>query len=494
MTAPAQYSGELSARLPYLSGRGRDEAAANRPPSNALQLDHNELEVLTEAQRFAADEHRTFIGLLTEISRTAHELDEGTSVLRSKIQQALVTPAARNEAEVLLADQRSELARRAEQRMLAHTDLKYFRHLHSIKLEPSYPDSYIFYWGLLCILWVCEGVANAAFYENAQGLLGGFLVALGVSLVNIGTALGLGMLFRYRNLSEPSYQKYAGWLCAPVFAVITIYCNSLFAAFRGEYQALVDPSDPAALRSAFRAAAGQASGVFGGHLSIGDFMSFVLFAFGLLLSCIAFYKGMNYDDKYPGQGELHRRYRSARSDEEAYAEKIRQTLKTFLYGRRDELRGLTNQISQTIHRTAIVAAQLQQAWTEHKTRQEIIQHDCTRALQAYREANSSIRPTPPPSYFAQYPDVRREVEESAIVDVLNRLVGAKEAAQGLIDRYQHELTDKLNTVQLEAAEILDRLFTEFLADVDRQAAAAIDRTTGTVQAASRETAPNAQRA
>src|SRR5437867_5292417 len=102
--------------------------------------------------------------------------------------------------------------------------------------------------------------------------------------------------------------------------------------------------------------------------------------------------------------------------------------------------------------------------------QGLIQQDSTRALQAYRHANAAIRPTPPPAYFAEYPDVRRDVEDNVVGDILRRLSAARDGAQRILDTYQDQLNTKLNALQGEIAAILDRTFSDFVADVERQAA------------------------
>jgi hypothetical protein len=490
------YAGELAlpTRLTSLSELGRDEAASNRPPTTALQLDRNEVAVVTDGQGFVAQAHQALMSVLTDSSRKAHELEQGIPELETRIRQTLSEPSVRNDALAELARDKAQLVGLAETRMRAHTDFKYFRELHHIKEEPSYPESYTWYWAILLSLWFGEAVANAAFYENAAGLLGGWFVALAVSAVNIGTALVLGMLFRFHNLRLPWYKRYGGWLCLPSFASISVYCNALFAAFRSEYQALVDPTDSSALRDAFRQAADQAREVFTGQFELGDFMSFILFAFGILLSFFAFYKGMNFDDKYPGQGKLHRKYRQDRASEEGEYERVRGRLRSFLDMKREALVSLGRQVSGVIRDTGVHAAHLQRTWAAYRTQEDLICQDCTRALQTYRYANAAVRPTPAPPYFAEYPDIRRVIDEKMAADILNRLGAARREAQGLLEKYQSDLNVKANSLQSEIAYLLDRGFADFLTDVERQAQNRINRMTGTVQAASSETAIDAQRA
>lgn len=487
MTAPAQYAGELNGHLTQLTMKARDEAVANRPPSDALRLDQNEAEIITEAERFAAEAHRAYASVLAQSSRVAHELQQQTPVLDSRIQQVLSETAVRSEADAELSGASAELVSLAESRMQAHTDLKYFRERHGIKIEATYPESHVWHFAIILLFAFIEAFANSFFYENSQGLLGGFVVAAGVSVVNLASALGLGMLFRYRNLKDPE-KRYAGWFCLLAFAVITLYCNALFATFRAEYQTLKDPSDTAALRHAFRVAVSQARHFFTGDTNLGDFLSFILFALGIILSCLAFYKGYTFDDVYPGHGKLHRKYRQARAEEERAIERVRDKLKSFLQSKREALQSLTREIARTINESGVRAAQLQQARAHFRTQQDLIQQDCNLALQTYRNANVAIRPTPAPAYFTEYPEIRRHIDDAAVADILGILAAARDNAEKLRDRYQAPLNSALNNLQSEIASILDVVFSDFLRKVERNAADRLDRLTGTVQRASHQTA------
>ena len=204
-----------------------------------------------------------------------------------------------------MADDRQDRVLLTESRMHAQVEWRHFRAKNGIAEEAHYPESHIWHFAIVAACALVETGVNSFFYENSQGLLGGFFVALAVAIVNLGGALALGMSFRFKNLRDTD-KKIAGWLALFAFVALAIYCNALFASFRAEYQFVTDPSNASALRVAFTKATDSAGRVFTFQMHFGDLLSFILFGIGILLSSFAFYKGYTFDDRYPGYGKRDR--------------------------------------------------------------------------------------------------------------------------------------------------------------------------------------------
>lgn len=476
----AHYAGELTSRLADTRANARREAAEHRPPSDAVRMDKNEVELQTDAEKAIATEHQIFRHVLTEASRDAHELQEKAPELEGRIQQVLADDSLQSEVAATLAEEKATLVSVAEERMRAEVDLRSFRARHGIAEQAVYPESHIWHFAIIASLALVETIVNAFFYENAQGLLGGFVVALGVAAVNMSGALVLGMLFRFKNLIDRE-KRAGGWACLVIFAVLSVYCNALFAAFRAEYQLLADPTDAAQVRRAFRIAAEQAGRVFMLNMQFGDLMSFVLFGIGLLLSCFAFYKGYTFDDRFPGHGAKDRAARDARKSEQERQEVARQKIKDFLQRRRRELQALSREPADLMSAATKRAAGVQHAHTVFQMHQEAIQRDFSLLLRSYRDENTAIRATEPPSYFSYIPDIHVNLDEGVMGGILHILSTANARAQAVRDKYQDALNSKLNEVQRDTAILLDSTFSEFLRSVEREAEASINRSTISIQ-------------
>jgi hypothetical protein len=474
------YAGELAARLPETVAKARQEAALHRPPTDAVRMDQNESELQSAAEKAIASEHHIYSHILMVSSQKAHELQQRVPDLEGRIQQLLADTSLQGEAAAEMAGERAAMVNATEQRMRAEVDLRSFRAKHSITEQAVYPDSHIWHFSIILALALVETIVNAFFYENAQGLLGGFMVALGVAAFNMSGALVLGMLFRFKNLKDPE-KKAAGWACLVVFALLTAYCNALFAAFRANYQLLTDPSNGTQVRHAFREAASQAGRIFVLGMEFGDLMSFILFGIGVLLSIFAFYKGYTFDDRFPGHGRKDRVVRVARRAELATQETVRQKMKDFLQKRRRELQALSREPMEVMKAAGDQAAIVQHAYSVHQTNQDAIQRDLALLLHSYRDANAAIRATETPPYFGDMPDVRSSIDEQVKDGVLQILSTANDRAKVLRDRHQDALNAKLNELQRDTATLLDKTFGDFLRSVEHDAESEINRMTVSAQ-------------
>ena len=476
------YSGELTSRLSLAVVKGREEASAHRPPSDAAQMDLNEVEIQSEAEKAIGNEEKMFALALTETSRVAYELRQKIGALEGRIQQLLADTSLHNEAAAELAADRASLVAATERRMRAEVDLRSFRAKHGITQQAKYPESRVYHLAIILVFALIETVINAFFYENAQGLLGGFVVALSVSAVNMIGAVSLGFMSRYRHLrDEPT--RYLGWLAIVLFVVLSLYCNALFAAFRAQYQLLADPTDAAQVSQAFRLAAEQAARAFLLSMKFMDLMSFILFCIGLLLSYLAFSKGATLDDRYPEHGEKDRLVKTAKDSELSARQFVREKLKTFLEQRRRTMQAIALEPQTLISAAGDRAAHLQHAYQLCQSHQDSIQTDYSLLLRTYRDANAAIRATAAPHYFAHIPDIRRPVSQNAMEEVLTLLSDSHQRATALRQKYQEQLNTKINDTQRDAASLLDREFNNFLRSVEREAEDEINRMTPTVQRA-----------
>lgn len=335
MPAFSTYNGQIASRLDQYRALGQQEASQHRPPSDAAHPDVNETELLAEAAKTSAHEQHIFDSVVTKASVEVTQAEQKVIALKTSVQELLGEQPLRYLIESDLSAEKLNLIRAAEQRMRAETDWKFFRERNGIAQQAVYPDSRVGHLGWVAVAVLGETLVNAFFYENEQGLLGGFFVALAIAVVNMGSAFFLGYGFRYKNLRAVE-SKVAGWLCMIAFLLIMLYCNTLFAAFRAHYQTLADPSDPVQLRAAFAASSRVALGVFRLKLDLVDLWSFVLFGFGLLLSCISFWKGYTLDDEHPNYGALDRRFKIAREKEQQEQTRVRNLVRQKFKTKRPE--------------------------------------------------------------------------------------------------------------------------------------------------------------
>ena len=474
MTTTTVYGGQLASRLEEYRNLGRKEASKHRPPTTATHPDTNEVALRSQADGLISGEQTLFDAVVADADRSILDANSRVVELRSDIAQALADDTILTRVDAELAGDRTALVDATAARIRAEVSWRSFRATNGITDVASYPDSKIMHWAIIIALSFVETVVNAFFYRNDTGLLGGFIVALAVAVVNMGSSAGLGTLFRRKNLADPS-QRYFGWAALALFLPLTLFFNALFAAFRSAMETTSDAGDPAQLRDAFQTAWAQAASFFAGRFHFGDLSSFLLFMTGLILSIIAFWKGYTSDDPYPGHSARDRALKEAREAETRQQELAKQKLKDFLVSHRNHVQGLSGatgtMIAMLSHRTSALG----HAKRALETNATAVERDYHLVLDAYRQANLAIRGTAPPEYFTDKPDVASRASIRSAGPVEKEMQAALDLLEQLQRQHRDDLNGKLNRLQVQMAEILKKTYDDFLEGVDRDAQVAVQK-------------------
>jgi hypothetical protein len=474
MSASIAYAGQLAGRLEEYRDLGRREAAKHRPPTTATHPDTHEVALKSQADGFVSREQATFDAVVADADRSTLDANSRVVELRSDIAQALADDTILTRVAAELAGDRTALVDATAARIRAEVAWRGFRATNGITDMANYPESKILHWAIIIALSFVETIANAFFYRNDSGLLGGFFVALAVAVVNMGSSAGLGTLFRRKNLAGPS-QKYPGWAALAIFLPLTLFCNALFAAFRSAFEATADAGDGEQLREAFQTAWAEAVGFFVGHFHFGDLSSFLLFMTGLILSIIAFWKGYTSDDPYPGHSLRDRALKAAREAETKRQDHIKQKLKDFLVAHRNHVQGLSGATGTLITMISHRTSALGHAKRTLETNAASVERDYHLVLDAYRQANLAVRGTAPPEYFTDMPDVAGKTSIAAAGPVEQEMQTVLDLLEQLQRQHRDDLNGKLNQLQVQMAEVLKTTYDDFLESVDRDAQVAVQR-------------------
>jgi hypothetical protein len=474
MATTRSYAGHIAAKLGDFRARAQKEASKNRPPPSASSLDQYEAELKSEAEGWMSAEQALFDMTLTESSRSATEASQKAIELRNSFDQLLRDDGTASSVEAELAGERQPLVKLTEDRLRLEAEISYFRQTNAIHEEARYPDSRIWHFGILAILAVIEVSVNAFFYENSEGLLGGVTVAAGVAVVNMVSALGLGYGFRYKNLAAVD-RKAFGWMCFAVFALSAVFFNAIFAAFRSEYQLVLDPTDARQVAVAFQKAWPQALLIFRGEPHFQDHWSFILFGLGLLSSIVAFWKGYTLDDKYPGYGAKAREYKDAVALENARHELVRQKVKEMLHHKKAALQAAIHEPGTQVGMLARRIADLEHARGTLDNQTAAVRRDYSMVIEAYRQANLAIRSVAAPAYFSERAELSTRVDSSGAARVNGELTNVQKSLETLAGDYRDRLNDKLRELQTHTSEILNRVMGAYLQDVRSEAEDAISR-------------------
>ena len=457
------YGGEIGRRLPEIEKAARMAGAQNRPPTNETSPDETEASIAKDATQYITEATIVFDRAAADAQRQAQESIQGGVVLEANLGPLLHNESAAALAQQLLAAQHGELVRlkAAELRVLA--SLNGFKKEHRIEREPIYPPDQLHHYALIFLLAVGGVVLNAVFFQNDAGLVGGAMVALGVSVVNVGGALLLGHFFTYKNHASPPWRSF-GWAMMVIFVVWTIFVNGVTSAFRHYYGLLDDPS-AAATGAAFIDASRDAVSIFTLNSPFRDFMSFILFFVGCGLAAFAFNKGYRADDVYPGYGPKHRIWQKAYDAWEPRVQAIRSELHAALGKARSDLLAARSTLLSNASRLSQTRSTLTIATTSCAAEISQIVADFRHLRGAYRKVNTTVRAIPAPAYFAEdsLPFVTIHDGQRAVALVT---VDAAEAEyQRMKATYLDRIAEKIAHLAIEAAEVEAKVMKPFLRDV-----------------------------
>lgn len=479
MPTYTSYTGELATKLQDYRTRGQKEASKHRPSPDAAGPDQHETALRSDAEGWLSSEQRLFDTTLTEVSRGVTEARQKAIELQGQVNQLVGDDSATSSVEAELAGDRPALVKSTENRLRAEAALKYFRASNDIHEEANYPDSVLWHFGVLMVFALVETAVNTFFYENSQGLLGGFFVALTIAALNIGSAMVLGYWFRFKNLAFVD-KKIVGWTALVVFVLTAVFFNSLFASFRSEYQSVVDPSEVVQLSAAFQRAWPQALLIFHADPQFKDHWSFLLFGIGVLLSIAAFWKGYTLDDQYPGHGRMDKAYKKAATEEQAQQDKVRQKVKELLHHRKAAVQAAIHEPSTQVGMLARRIADLTHARGSLESQAAAVQRDFSLVAEAYRNANNSVRSVPPPAYFKEPTTLSARVDGSGAERVLTELSAVQDELKTLGEAHREPLNAKLRALQGDTSEILNKTLTDYLGGVRKDAEETIARMTPTI--------------
>ena len=265
-------------------------------------------------------------------------------------------------------------------------DLAKFRKDNDLtRREPSYPSKSRrgLMVGILMILLVIESFANAAFLAkgNELGLFGGWVVALGVSALNI---LSSFLIFGpvSRNLSHVSR-----WRRGIATATMALYAGCIFilnlgvAHYREVSSNLIAEAGVAVVQR-----------IMDNPFGLNDAESWLLFGLGILFSVIAFLEGRGFDDIYPDYGRRDRATHAAREEYLHEFEAIYEELDTIRNESLEDVKRIAHEARQQPEERRRIAHDWRQRVTEFDQQATQLQQIGEALTDEYREANRTARP------------------------------------------------------------------------------------------------------
>lgn len=411
-----------------LRKRAREDAARNMPRQDASDLSAAELSVieLVAAERARVDQARNLAK--AEAERRLRALaptpqDFAGPALDARL--ALKQGAGR------IAQDWSEMARAAAQ---TRAELAGFKDANRLRRAAHYPRSTLLQAGLLLLAAVFESLFSAALFaeDDARGLLGGAITAIGLSGANVTLGFLAGFLgLRYMQHARlPT--KALGALGFLVIAFFGLMLN-LFAA---------DWRDRVAALSGQQVSGGDdASFHLWSLLQLSSPQAIILLMLGAGVWVFAALKGYSgFDDPYPEFGKMDRAAAASsealsdfRADAREDLEKPIDTAKKALAVRTEKMRAEFAAMSKAFDEASVKMEALD-------AQARALDDAAAAAIHLYRQENTLTRTSPAPAYFSAPPPAAGPSLDpmqgcaQMIDDARARLADAQaQSAQALVD-------------------------------------------------------------
>lgn len=407
---------ETARRRLRVDQRAADAGLHDNPKTASTSLDANESEICAYFTGLARQRKES-----CEVSLARLQLDRKATAAKIDIQQtkdsfARLLTAIEPSLEKLKSDHSTVLYQAKENEARALKHLRWFQQKHGLHYRAAaYPESQFYHFAVVAALALVEWVSLSTFYAEGSdfGLLGGVLIAMALSVVNISLAILSGSLLRYVNHRSPRRKwlalSAAAFLYA-CFALVTLAAAHYRVATNDIAQSQPSPSGQSATpmppgvstdldqwRAARLAWQRFARNPFGFE----DVFSWILVVLALIFGIFASYKGYRVDDPYPGYGELDRELQRRRAIYEASKAEYCSVVDHVFDRTLQEQAHLLSDIKSNIEYYQQLISRTHEERRAFARDAAEIQDACNIVLKGYRQTNLRVRVSPAPTYFAE---------------------------------------------------------------------------------------------
>ena len=437
--------------------RAREAGVADLPASDSSKPDANERQILSyfsdklRAERARCDTSLSKLAL----DRTATSAKIEIGQIRSSLAglfNAIEPDLARRKQ-----DHQQDLEKAKDQEARSLRYLRYFQQENDLRTRAADPrPDPLFHFALVAVFAVVEWVSLSIFYAEGSdfGLLGGVLMAMALSLINIGLAVFAGALLRYIN-HKSTLRKGLALLGVLLLVVIFLFATGFAAHYRNASRDLtISSATPHSVQQGVAAPGQQDGGSKGNHgplaaeddqwkasrlawqqfvdrgFLFSDVLSWLLIILAIMFGIVASWKGYGIDDRYPGYGPTTRRYEESKAAYEqarkAYTETVDGVFVKAGQGQQELLRNARREIEYFQD----LASKSERLTSNYEKLSKQLSQTCNDVTFRYREENRKIATGLPPGYFKS--PVNLDPDLTAAPEALSQreraLLGEYEAA------------------------------------------------------------------
>ena len=357
----------------------------NLPDSASTTMDSIELDIVTEVSKLrwqGLENYENNLDVYNE--RLSRATDARKEVVN-------VVDKAKGDFKSDILALESELVESEEKVRQSYEFLQDFKNSHNL-IRPAEDRSPTVMWvGLIMLALLVESILNGVLFaqKNELGLFGGVMIAVLISIANVGLSSILGYYSRF-IYSVKFFSKIWGLMFIVVWIGLVAAFNFAVAHFRDALQTVGDWSVATTVAT---------STLIELPLGIASIESWLLVVLGFLISLGAFLKAYYVDDSYPRYGKFTRMLSKARV---VYTENLN-TVLSILEDRRDKAIQDFKEADQFVNQEISEALDALSGKSTLRSQLDEFLQLCelsaNQLLKQYRDRNRTERRSDAPAYF-----------------------------------------------------------------------------------------------
>jgi hypothetical protein len=360
-----------------------NEGKLGKPSPDAINFDKHETNIKNTVENLVLKARNVVFEQTRKLDKNISKYEGDLEIVRTETDNRQSDEALYQDAFTAQEERREKFVDLLTKRIACEGNLNAFRVTNKIDHEPDHPSDQMHFLSIVFLIFAAECLFNAMFWKGEDGLIGGIVTAMIFATVNILFALAMGILFRYKNLTNSRYQ-FLGWSGL----VLAIAVGALIAAWVAtqrsykEIEKFITPDLGAAFSSVPSA----------------------LFLFGTVIAAaVAFYKGYYVFGTVPGYKRVSEDFSAADAAASEFREGTKKVVAA-IYDQAIELRTKSLRQLKDLQKDSFsIQADLKAVRTEYANTTSQIQNGYRTIMKAYRETNLASRPSniPGPVYWTE---------------------------------------------------------------------------------------------
>lgn len=400
----------------------RDAGVMDLPASDSQAPDANERQIIGYFSTKIREEQGRCISVLAKLALDRSATSSKIDIIQTRSSLSALFNAIEPDLVRKRQDHQQDLERAKGQEGTSLRYLRYFKKEHGLgdrAVDPR-PDP-LMHFAVVAVFAVIEWISLSIFYAEGSdfGLLGGIIMAMALSLINIGLAVFAGAVLRYINHKSLN-RRILAIVGVSLLTLLFLFATGFAAHYRNAAIELAKAGDqqqhpttqivPAKSAKPGLPPSGSEDDQWKASklawensrkhgFMFTDVLSWLLVILSIMFGIVASWKGYGIDDRYPGYGPTSRRYEEHTAAYESEKKKYTEAVDGVFIKAGLKQQELLQNVRRDIEYFQDLASKSEQEVSKYESFASQVWQTCNDVIFRYREVNRGVATSPKPAYF-----------------------------------------------------------------------------------------------